>query len=187
MSLPIQDVEVFIRAYTYILGLQSSICCMNQLSGNVVDNADAQKNILHKLQLHCIMGTSDSEWILKAMVSFLETFQLVQNNLRTLRIPLILTKKDFLVELRKGSALYSLHRLAFLSRLNTIVLNALDVVLEDLDFEELGKRGCSTSDLSSFNVDLKARHVTVEGLSWLLGMKFTTCKKQKEALPAWWD
>ena len=42
--------------------------------------------------------------------------------------------------------------------------------LLEVGYEELGKRGCSTKDLSVLDADLKARYVTVEELSHVIGL-----------------
>ncbi len=56
--------------------------------------------------------------------------------------------------------------------------------------EELGKRGCPTKDLSTLDVDLKARHVTSEELGYALGEELSECCSgfNMEHTPAlWWD
>ena len=61
----------------------------------------------------------------------------------------------------------------------------------DLGQEELGKRGCSTKDLSTLDVDLKARHVTTEELSHAIGRQLEGNWMNKQlaaSRPApWWD
>ena len=70
--------------------------------------------------------------------------------------------------------------------------NALCVLnTPDLGQEELGKRGCPTKDLSTLDVDLKARHVTTEELSHAIGRQLEGNWINRQlalSRPApWWD
>lgn len=57
--------------------------------------------------------------------------------------------------------------------------------------EELGKRGCYTGDVSTLDIDLKARHVTNEELSHAIGSslnKSDAIHRLSSWKPAiWWD
>ena len=57
---------------------------------------------------------------------------LVRRKLRSLRLPLAIAEPSFVASLRKGVAARALRRLALLTRLNAVVENALDQVLDDL-------------------------------------------------------
>jgi hypothetical protein len=70
-------------------------------------------------------------------------------------------------------------------RLNSFVEKCLDSVLSSLGHEELGKRGCASSDLAVLDTDLKARYVTTEELSLAISASF---KRIQSTPPAtWWD
>ena len=45
------------------------------------------------------------------------------------RMPLTLAEPAFVFELRQGAAIRSLHRLSFLSRLNSVVEEAMDRII----------------------------------------------------------
>ena len=53
--------------------------------------------------------------------------------------------------------------------------------------EELGKRGCSTNDLSSLDTDLKARHVTTEELALALSSRLGYNYPTNYGPSTWWD
>lgn len=53
--------------------------------------------------------------------------------------------------------------------------------------EELGKRGCSTKDLSSLDADLKARHVTTEELALALSSRLGFNYPTDYGPSMWWD
>jgi hypothetical protein len=55
-----------------------------------------------------------------------------------------------------------------------------------LGHEELAKRGCGTSDLSTLDADLRARHATTEELSLATGMHYENAIRL-EAPACWWD
>ena len=54
-----------------------------------------------------------------------------------------------------------------------------------LGYEELGKRGCQTSDLTALDPDLKARLVSTEELS--LSVSSYLRRIQQRAPALWWD
>jgi len=181
-SLPIQDIEVFLRAYMYQLGLQASV--------SLLKNVDTGNGVIGE-NLALPVTTPDGDWVVKAILSSMKFYKLIQKRRMDLRIPQILTENTFLLKLRSGGALVSLQSLAFLTRLNNVVELALNEALADLGQEELGKRGCSTKDLSTLDVDLKARHVTTEELSHAIGRRLEgswTNKQLAISKPApWWD
>lgn len=137
------------------------------------------------------LGTSDGDWVVNAILSSMKFYKLLRVKRRDLRIPQILTEGTFVAQLRSGVALVSLQSLAFLTRLNRVVEHALNEALADLGQEELGKRGCSTKDLSTLDVDLKARHVTTEELSHAIGRQLEgnwINRQLAASRPApWWD
>lgn len=49
------------------------------------------------------------------------------------------------------------------SLLLSFFFNIFLYLILDLGYEELGKRGCHSKDLSLLDIDLKARHATMEG------------------------
>lgn len=71
------------------------------------------------------------------------------------------------------------------------ILSLLCNSQSDFGNEELGKRGCYSGDVSSLDVDMKARHVTVEELSYSLGSCLDECdidtllRGRKPA--SWWN
>lgn len=192
-SLPVQDLEVFVRSYVYQLGLQAATALLEQiyqsLGRRLHIEENLQTNLYQTLKSYlgkCGMGQKDREWVVLAMVSALQCHAAVLKKERTLRMPLTLAEPTFVRSLRNGAALNALRRFAFLSRLNRVMESVLDSVLSDLGHEELGKRGCPTKDLSTLDVDLKSRHVTIEELSHLLGSRL--CCRRKISHPApWWD
>jgi hypothetical protein len=109
----------------------------------------------------------------------------VDANRRFLRMPMTLAEPSFLAELRRGPALRALRRLFLLGRVERVIEDCLDDILSVLGYEELGKRGCQTSDISAMDVDLKARMVTSEELSLSVG---SYVQKVRHRAPiAWWD
>jgi len=182
ISLPIQDIEVFLRACMYQLGLQASISIMSSIDAEVGD-VMKQINIFH--------DSVDGDWVLNAILSSMKFHELLLKQERDLRMPQILNEPTFVKKLQSGRALLSLRSLAFLSRLNIVVECALNQALKDLGQEELGKRGCPTKDLSTLDIDLKARHVTTEELSYAIGRRLEGSwinKQLSASTPApWWD
>jgi len=181
-SLPIQDIEVFLRAYVYQLGLQASV--------SLLSNEDTENGGIEE-KLSVFLGTLDGDWVANAILSSMKFYKLLHKERRDLRIPQILAQPTFVAQLRAGSALVSLQSLAFLTRLNRVVEHAMNESLADLGQEELGKRGCPTKDLSTLDVDLKARHVTTEELSHAIGRRLEGSwinRQLAASRPApWWD
>jgi hypothetical protein len=115
----------------------------------------------------------------------MEFYLEVDSNRRFLRMPMTLAEPSFLAELRRGPALRALRRLFLLGRVERVIEDCLDDILSSLGYEELGKRGCQTSDISAMDADLKARMITSEELSLSVGSYLR--KVQHRAPIAWWD
>jgi len=193
-SLPIQDVEIFVRAYCYQLGAQAAVCMMKQLCNKNGETSDDHAGDIASFLMRgagSVYRADECVFIVRAVESALKLQEEVHARRRTLRIPLILTEQSYVSELRSGGALRALLRLAFLSRLNTLVEECLDNILADLGHEELGKRGCSIKDLSTLDIDLKSRHVSTEELSHALGMGLSNQHSLKSSaissLAPWWN
>lgn len=60
-------------------------------------------------------------------------------------------------------------------------------ICTDLGYEEVGKRGCPTKDLSTLDADLKARHVTTEELSLALSTCLGHGYQDTHRPCTWWD
>lgn len=202
-SLPVQDVELFVRAYCYQLGAQAAVCLMKQLCNKNGETSDDHGGDIASFLMRgtgTVYRVSECVFIVQAIETALQMKEEVESRRRILRIPLILTEQSYISELRSGGALRALRRLSFLSRLNTLVDECLDGILADLGHEELGKRGCSIKDLSTLDIDLKARHVSTEELSQGLGTRLgddycsmsslarqTSYSGALSILPPWWD
>jgi len=181
-SLPIQDLEVFLRSYIYQLGLQASV--------PLIESYELKSESFVK-KFNSILHTCDGRWVMNAIHSSLKFFELSQIQERDVRIPQTLIQSDFVSRLRSGIALSSLHSLAFMTRFNRIVDNAVETIISELGKEELGTRGCYISDASTLDMDLKARHVTPEELSQIIGCYLSQSWKNQQLarwMPApWWD
>lgn len=180
-SLPLQDLESFVRAYLYQLSLQVAVILLSRLS----DNPDV--NNLRPLFQEWLGQHSPIEldWMCDAVRSGM-TMQLeVESRRRSLRMPVILAEPAYVAVLREGAAFRALRRIGFLVRLNRFVEDCVDSVLAELGHEELGKRGCPASELPSLDVDLKARYVTSEELSLAIGSRLGVITTRDPA--SWWD
>lgn len=112
----------------------------------------------------------------------------MKSNDAFLRMPLCLAEPSFLYDLRQGVAMRSLHRISFLSRLNSIIEEALDRTISDVGPEQMGQRGCLTRDYSTLDMDLKARYVTTEELMYALSIKLSvSLESYRHTCPPWWD
>ena len=179
-SLPLQDIEVFTRAFLYQIALQASVNLFQVITESPVKDLRSHlPSWLGDLSDHEI------DWIAGSMASALQHHKEVETKRRFLRIPVILCEPSFVADLRNGCALRSLRRLGVLARLNSFVEKCLDKVLTGLGHEELGKRGCPSSDLSILDPDLKARFVTTEELSLVISLGFDTVGSIPPA--TWWD
>lgn len=158
------------------------------------------------------MGRSDEEeidWICQCITSGIKYQMDVENQRRSLRMPYILAEPAYVFELRSGIALRALRRVGILNRLNAIFSAVLDDILSgkplvsnyfckpllsspislclpaELGDEALGKRGCAVKDLSTLDVDLKARHVTSEELALSLSSYIQMAGQRAPA--SWWN
>jgi len=197
-SLPIQDVEVFLRSYLLQLGLQSYVCLLPQKDKNssniVTEYSDDLFAHVEKVfsSLSSIMNPAEAKWIGHSILISLKAFSDILNSKRILRMPLALNDEAYVSELRNGAALLALRRFGFLSRLNGVIENALDKMLLDLGPEELGKRGCCTKNLQELDLDLKAKLVSTEEFSHALDffLDFENYCEQvwsSHGIPQWWD
>lgn len=187
-SLPLQDIEVFTRAYVYQLGLQVAMSLLSNIdcsdaSAEGMDDI-VRKNLREILEPWVCQG-KDFQWICDSVLAALCMHMRVKSHEAFVRMPLCLVEPMFLSELRQGAAIRSLHRLSFLSRLNSVVEVAVDRIIGDLGPEELGRRGCLTHDISALDLDLKARHVTTEELLHALGTQLYSSSSHCYA--PWWD
>jgi hypothetical protein len=179
-GLPLQDLESFLRAFIYQLSLQVAVSLSFQSRTSVTSNL--------RLLLKEWLGFNSAQelnWICDAVRTALQSQLEVENLERELRLPLILTDPAFIAELRQGAALRSLRRIGILSRLNCFINDCLDSILGNLGHESLGKRGCSSSDLATLDADLKARFVTTEELSLVVGTFYKGLNLKAPA--TWWD
>jgi len=193
-SLPIQDVEVFARAYVYQLGLQAALTLLSSIDcGKALDG---DMNVIVHRSLHKVLGPlvgegegKDFDWICKAILTSLCMHMRIKSHEAFVRMPLTLAEPAFLYDLRQGVAIRSLHRLSFLSRLNSIIEEALDRTIHDVGREAMGQRGCLTDDYSTLDMDLKARYITMEELMYALSDKLSVSLESSyhPKCPPWWD
>jgi len=183
-SLPLQDIEIFARAYIYQVSLQVGVMLMSYLKG-----MGKEQNVDLRPILSMWLGssTSDTEldWIAESVTTTLDMQMEVENGTRTLRVPLSLTDKDFVNDLRAGCALRGLRRLGILTRLNFIVEAGIGSTLEVLGAEERGRRGCIAKSLGMLDGDLRARHLSTEELSLAVGCALGSA--QGGVPVAWWN
>jgi hypothetical protein len=180
-SLPLQDLETFVREYIYQLALQVAVILLVRLN----ENPDARDlRPLFKEWLG-VATVPELDWICDSVQSVMEMQLDVDARRRFLRMPLILAEPTYVDVLRQGAGFRALRRIGFLDRLNRIVESCLDSILSSLGHEELGKRGCSASDLSTLDVDLKSRFVTSEELALAISSRFRLLRVRDPA--SWWD
>ena len=123
-SLPLQDIEVFVRAFLYQLGLQAAI----SLTGGSLTSLGANLQSMVDF-VYNNYGEIDGDWMINAMKSSLMMLEDVEGRSRFLRMPVVLAEPEYVALLRAGPAIRALRRFAFLSRVNAIVGAALDTVL----------------------------------------------------------
>ncbi|KAL3787638.1 hypothetical protein HJC23_011786 [Cyclotella cryptica] len=182
-SLPIQDIEVFARSYVYQLGLQAASTLLSSIDCGEI-SIDSIDNEIHR-SLHNVLGSvveagRDFEWICQAILVSLCMHLRTKTHEAHVRLPLCLAEPDYVGFL--GAAYGSvrcLHRISFLSRLNSIVEEATDRVIHDLGQDEMGRRGCP--DCSTLDLDLKARHVSTEEIMYALGANLVSNGSQSVA------
>ncbi len=149
-SLPIQDIEVFLRSCKFLwdsplhffpldlieilsnvfvfldiyqLGLQASITL---LQSKEVRKKESVKHIKF------IFNSVDGNWVMDAIKSAMKVYEMSQMQERDVRIPQILVEPDFVSRLRSGVALSSLHCLAFMTRFNHLVGQAIDKIISGM-------------------------------------------------------
>lgn len=183
-SLPLQDLELFVRSYTYQLALQVAVTFLSQLQKN---GNHHQLNVRGMIREWMGPGSeAEADWLCSSVYSVMEHHMEVQSFRRFLRMPQTLADSSFVSSLRQGGAFRALRRLGILSRLNRIIEEGLDSVLSVLGHEELAKRGCGTSDLSTLDADMRARHVSTEETAILIGTHYRKIV-DLEAPASWWD
>jgi hypothetical protein len=123
-SLPLQDIEVFVRAYLYQLGLQASISLTGGSLMSLGANLQTTVGFVYNNY-----GPTDGDWMINAMKSSLMMLEDVEGRSRILRMPVVLAEPEYVAALRAGPALRALRRFAFLSRVNAIVDAALGTIL----------------------------------------------------------
>ena len=179
-SLPLQDIEVFTRSFMFQVALQAGVNLFRVMKDSPV------KDLRFHLRIWLgDLSEYEIDWIAGSIVSAMENHKEVEAKRRSLRMPVILCEPSFVTDLLNGGAIRALRRLGVLARLNSYVEKCLDKILTGLGHEELGKRGCASSDLSILDPDLKARFVTTEELSLVISLGF---KRVRSIAPAsWWD
>jgi hypothetical protein len=179
-GLPLQDLETFFRAYVYQLGLQVAVTLMVRLKqGHSTDLRPLFREWLG------VSSSRELDWICDSVQTAMRLQLDVESNRRHLRMPVILAEPAFVKELRHGAGLRALRRVGLLARLNRFVDDCLNSVLSVLGHEALGKRGCTSGDLSALDPDLKSRFVTTEELALMIGTFFR--KLQLKSPTSWWD
>ena len=183
-SLPIQDIEVFFRSYFFQLCLQLVVVLLQMIKdeGSPFD----ETNIKRFLKL-CVDASDSKEldWLGDCVTKGMEHFLEVEAQRRYLRLPMVLAEPLFVSDLRRGAALRALRRIFILGRVSRIIEECLDEILTEIGYEQLAKRGCPTSILTSLDVDLKARVVSTEELLLSMSSKFTNVRFRPPAV--WWD
>lgn len=180
-SLPLQDLEVFIRSYLYQLSLQVAVTIMSRIREGC-NVSDVRALFQEWLGYRC---TREVDWICDSIQSVMKFQSEVESGCRFLRMPMILAEPTYVADLRHGAGFRALRRVGILSRLNSFIEDCLDEILSTLGHEELGKRGCGANELATLDVDLKSRYVTTEELALVIGASFQ--KLDLKAPASWWD
>jgi hypothetical protein len=180
-SLPLQDLEIFVRAYFYQLALQAAATILR------LTHEDTEMNGFRALiqEWLSVRLSPEVDWICDSIHSVMRLQTDVRSGRKFLRLPQVLTEPTFVADLRYGAAFRALRRVGLLSRLNSFIGHCLDTIISSLGPEELGRRGCSASELSSLDVDLKARFVTSEELSFAISNSFQKADLKVPAM--WWN
>lgn len=180
-SLPLQDLEVFTRSWLYQLALQVCVALLSKLEDGA--SGDSIRATLQEwLGLY---NRRELDWLCESVSSVMSIHLDVEARQKFLRMPVILAEPSYLADLRQGGAFRAFRRMGILARFNRVIEECLDSILSALGHQELGKRGCATSDLSTLDADLKARFVTTEELALAIGSIFTSLKFKAPA--SWWD
>ena len=180
-SLPLQDLEVFVRAYIFQLSLQVTATILSKMR-HCVDILDVRLLLQEWLGFR---WTYELDWLSKSISVVISLQAAVESSQRLLRMPLILKEPVFITDLRNGAGLRALRRVGIMAQLNGFIEDCLDSIIENLGHEELGKRGCAPSEFTTLDIDLKARFVTSEELALAVSGSFETLDLKAPA--AWWD
>jgi len=190
-SLPLQDLEVFARAFIYQIALQAASLLMAYLKKGLTTKSGDDGCI--EGQLRPVISTwlgnafpGEVDWICDSVRSAIMLYVEIETNQRSLRIPQALADPDYMIELRKGPAFRGLRRLGILNRLNMIMEDSLHDILAALGVEELGRRGCLAKDVSCLDADLKMRYVTTEELLIAVGSRLKSRNHARNP-STWWD
>jgi hypothetical protein len=182
-SLPLQDIEIFVRCYVYQLALQSSSMLLSNTRG------DSQADFIHLRALIQewlgVQSVPEIDWLCESIGDVMSMQMEVESHRRMLRMPAILVEPMYVDLLRNGAAFRALRRFGVLSRINRFVEDCIDSILGSLGHEELGKRGCASHDLAYLDVDLKSRYVSTEELSLAISSHLGMLKIQDPV--SWWD
>lgn len=104
----------------YQLGLQASVSLLQSKS----IESDEFVN-----QINSLFDSVDGKWVMDAVTSAMRLNEMSQIKERDVRIPRTLIETDFVLRLRSGVALSSLHCLAFMTRFNSIVEQAIGQII----------------------------------------------------------
>lgn len=180
-SLPIQDLEVFVRSYVFQVTLQVATTIMTRIQ--VDGNLDVETLVRQWIGVPC--SQNEVDWIVDSIRTVVQLQTQVEQCTRGLRIPWILTEPVYVGDLRHGAGFRCLRRVSALARLNKFMEECADSILSAVGHEELGKRGCGPCDLTRLDVDLKCRFVSAEELVLAIGIKYRDIDAKPPAI--WWD
>mmetsp|Transcript_36172 Transcript_36172/g.86986 ORF Transcript_36172/g.86986 Transcript_36172/m.86986 type:complete len:2449 (-) Transcript_36172:61-7407(-) len=184
-SLPIQDIEVFVRSYTFQLGVQSAVsfmAIMEEKRNPVIRDENMPEFLAECIGQH---KTTEFEWLSDVLRKGMQYFLRVEDHLRSVRMPLVIAEPTFVASLRRGPALRSLRRLSLIVRLERVIKGCLDSIVAELGPEQLGQRGCVSDSFPLMDIDLTARLVTAEELKLAVGLLLRNVSHVAPA--AWWD
>ena len=191
-SLPLQDIEIFARAFIYQVGIQASSSLMDYLQKKASVKSFDVGSIERLLRpiIFSWLGNAfpgEVDWICDSVCSAILIYVDIEKGQRSLRIPATLAEPEYIADLRKGPAFRGLRRLGILNRLNMIMEDSLHGILCGLGIEELGRRGCLIKDLNNLDADLKMRYVTTEELVVVIGSRLKIKERSSRAPSSWWD
>lgn len=116
-----------------MLGLQAAVPLIAKfrraLSADVDSNVEDEKAMSSVMNHLISRSGSDGLWMCGAILNSIKLHQEVCSDRRSIRLPPTLVESIFISKLRNGTALWSLRRLSFLSRLNHIMNVALDAIM----------------------------------------------------------
>jgi superfamily II DNA or RNA helicase len=180
-SLPLQDIEIFVRSYCYQLSLQIAVTLLSRLRDGF-DPTKVRTLVSDWMGVSC---NQEVDWICDSVESVLKYQIDVERYRSYLRIPAILTETTYVEDLRHGAGLRALRRIAVLARLNSIITECVDEMIRFVGPEELEKRGCNIEELGKLDLDQKTRFITTEELMFTVGTKMRKLHLKYPAL--WWD